>query len=95
MIFDLLAPPQGAGTKKFVPLHVPFMWVTHTPNSVEFVKKIFFNPQPHLYPSSPTPGAWPRRRYENPVWYVLYLSFVRRDTKFGLKIFEIDLEIEI
>ena len=38
MIFDLLTPPQGprgAGPKK-LPLHAPFMWVTHTPNLVEF-----------------------------------------------------------
>ena len=28
-------------------------------------------------PQSPTPGAWPRRQNKNPVWYVLYLSFVR------------------
>ena len=34
-IFDLLAPPQGAGQKK-VPLHTPFIWVTHTPNLVGF-----------------------------------------------------------
>ena len=48
-----------------------------------------------MVPPSPTPGAWPRRRNENPVWYVLYLSIVRRRTKFGLKIFEIDFVIEI
>ena len=28
--------PQGVGNKTIVPLHVPFMWVTHTPNLVEF-----------------------------------------------------------
>ena len=32
---------------------------------------------------------------ENPIWYVLYLSFVRTHTKFGIKIFEIDFVIEI
>ena len=31
----------------------------------------------------------------NPVWYVLYLSFVRPHTKFGINIFEIDFVIEI
>ena len=48
-----------------------------------------------MFPPSPTPGAWPRQPNENPVWYVLYLSFVSRHTKFGLKIFEIDFVIEI
>ena len=42
-------------------------------------------------PQSPTPGAWPRRQNKNPVWYVFYLSFVRTHTKFGIKIFEIDM----
>ena len=46
-------------------------------------------------PKSPTPGTWPRRQNKNPVWYVLYLSFVRTHTKFGIKIFEIDFVIEI
>ena len=46
-------------------------------------------------PQSPTPGAWPRLHNENPVWYVLYLSFVRTHTEFGMKIFEIDFVIEI
>ena len=36
-----------------------------------------------------------KRPNENPFWYVLYLSFVRRHTKFGLKIFEIDFVVEI
>ena len=57
-------------------------------------KKVLDPPIPHGTPS-PTPGAWPRRRNENPVWYVLYLSIVRRHTKFDLKIFEIDFVIEI
>ena len=50
---------------------------------------------PPTAPPTPTPGAWPRRLNGNPVWYVLYLSFVRRHTKFGLKILEIDFVIEI
>ena len=45
-------------------------------------------------PKSPTPGAWPRRQNENSIWYVLYLSFVRTHTKFGMKIFEIDFVFE-
>ena len=55
----------------------------------------FLDPQPPTVPPSPTPGAWPRWRNENPIWYVLYLSIVWRLTKFGLKIFEIDFVIEI
>ena len=88
--------PQGAGTKKMVLLHVAFMQVTHTPNLVEFrEKKLFWPPNPPTVLPSPTCGAWPRRPNENPVWYVLYLSFLRRHTKFGLKIFEIYFVIEI
>ena len=49
-----------------------------------------------MVPPSPTPGAWPRRPNENPIWYVLYtLSFLRRHTKFCLKIFEIYFVVEI
>ena len=48
-----------------------------------------------FWPLSPTPRAWPRRQNKKPVWYVLYLSFVRTHTKFGIKIFEIDFVIEI
>ena len=50
---------------------------------------------PPTVPTSPAPGAWHRRPNENPVCYVLYLSFVSRHTKFGLKIFETDFVIEI
>ena len=32
---------------------------------------------------------------QNPVWYVLYLTFLRPHTKFGIKIFEIDFVIDI
>ena len=44
MIFDLLAPPQGpgVGTLKMVPLHVPFIYTTHTPNLVELGKQMLF-----------------------------------------------------
>ena len=55
------------------------------------------NDDPLGTPSSPKPHpwAWPRWQNENPVWYVLYVSFVRTHTKFGIKIFEIDTVIEI
>ena len=55
LIFDPSPRPQGAGTKKIVQVHVPFMWVTHTPNLVEFRKKKN-DPQPPKVPPSPTPG---------------------------------------
>ena len=88
------APGGGGGTQKVVPVHVPFMWVTHTQNLVEFRKNKFFTPNPPRYPKS-HPWAWPRRPNENPVWYVIYISFVRRYTKFGFKTFEIDFVIQI
>ena len=58
-------------------------------------KKNILAPWAPPAPQSPTPGAWPREQKEIPVWYVLYLSFVRTHTKFGIKIFEIDFVIEI
>ena len=59
---------------------------------------IIFLPPPPLgtsTPQSPTPEAWPSRHDANPVWYVLYLLFVRTHTKFGIKVFEIGFVIEI
>ena len=58
-------------------------------------ENFFLTPWAPPAPKSPTLGAWPRRQNKNPVWYVLYLSFVRTHTKFGIKIFEIDFVIEI
>ena len=51
-------------------------------------EKIFFDPNPPRYPQVQPLGMTELNEY--PVWYVIYLSFVRRYTKFGLKIFEID-----
>ena len=66
----------------------------HTKSGWNSGKK-FFDPQPpHSTPKS-HPWAWPRRPNENPIWFVIYLSFVRRYTKFGLKTFEIDFVIQI
>ena len=61
------------------------------------LKKLFPPPPPGHpeRPYDPPPGVWLRRQNENPVWYVLYLSFVRTRTNFGIKIFEIDYVIEI
>ena len=57
-------------------------------------EEIFFDPLGS--PSAPKshPWEWPGGQNENPIWYVLYLSFVRTHTKFGIKIFEIDFVIE-
>ena len=52
----------------------------------------FFDPNPPWYPQVP-PLGMTQVPDKNPVWYVIYLSFVRRYTKFGLKTFEIDFVI--
>ena len=96
MIFDLLAPPQGPSwprPKKWCRC----MWHSYKnlTHQIWLNFGIFLTPQPPKVPWSPTPGAWLRRPNENPVWYVLYLSFVRKHTKFGFKNFEIDFVIEI
>ena len=53
------------------------------------------NPNAKVFdsPSTPKfhPGAWPWQQNENSVQYVFYLLFVRTHTKFGIKIFEIDM----
>ena len=46
-------------------------------------------------PEVPPLGHDQKKQNENPIWHVLYLSFVRTHTKFGIKIFEIDFVIEI
>ena len=52
-------------------------------------------PPPSHGTPSPIPAAWPRWPNENPVWYVLYLSYVRRHKVWLKKIFDIDSVIEI
>ena len=96
MIFDLLAPPQGPrglGPKQWC--HSMWHSCKYLIHQIWLNFGIFLTPQPPKVPSSPTPGVWARRPNENPVWYVLYLSFVRRHTKFGFKNFEIDFVLEI
>ena len=44
-----------------------------------------------LTPPAPHPGASPWQQNENSAQYVFYLLFVRTHTKFGIKIFEIDM----
>ena len=75
LIFDPSPWPQGAGTKKIVPVHVPFMGVTHTSNLVEFRKKHFFDPQPPTVPPSPTPGHDPggRMKILSDMLYIFHL----------------------
>ena len=62
--------------------------------SLNFGKKNFGPQTPHGTTNS-QPSTWPRGPNENPIWYVIYLSFVRRYTKFGLKIFEIDCNSDL
>ena len=52
MISDLWSPPEGAGTKTNVPLHVPFMEVTYIQYVVEFRGKEFWRPNPPCTPKS-------------------------------------------
>ena len=53
------------------------------------------NPHAKFFYSSQHPKshlrAWPWQQNENSVQYVSYLLFVRTHTKFGIKIFEIDM----
>ena len=90
MIFDLLAPPQGPrgwGPKNCAVAcaidvsysHTKFGWIS---------EKKFFGPlNPPWYPQvrhlGHDPGDWMK-----------FLSDIRRHTKFGLKILEIDFVIE-
>ena len=91
LTFWPLPKAPGVGDPKNCAIHVSN---SHTKSGWIWEKK-FLDPKPPTVPPSPTPGAWPRQQNENPVWYVLYLSILRRHTKFGLKIFEIDFVIEI
>ena len=97
MIFYLWPLPRAPGgwdPKNCVVACAIDVSYSHTKSGWISEKNFFLTTQPPTVPPSPTPGAWPRQRNENPVWYDLYLSFVRRHTKFGLKIFEIDFVIE-
>ena len=85
MIFDLLISPKVAsltlGWKFYlhsVLLITPVDLICH----MTMFEIFFFTP---WAPQRPTPGAWPRRQNENPVRYVLYISFVRIHTKLGIK----------
>ena len=73
IFFDPSPRPQGAGTQTIVPVHVPFVWVTHTLNLVGFHKKID-TPTPTV-PLSPTPGYDPGGRMKIPsdMLYIFHL----------------------
>ena len=85
--------PKAPGTQKIVLVHVPFIWVTHTPNLVEFRKKKNWPPTPTV-PPSPTPGHDPGGRMKI-LSDMLYIFHLWEDTQFGLKTFEIDFVIQI
>ena len=92
MIFDLLTSPQGHQFAVARPIHVSnshtkFGWISSNGLGGQQREGIWFCPLS-------TTRAWPRWQIKNPVWYVLYLSFVRTHTKFGIKIFEIDFVIK-
>ena len=94
-----LASPQGHQFDPRIKILLAFCSARH-PRRFDIPhdhvwKKVFLVPWAPPAPQSPTPGAWPREQNENPVWYNLYLSFVRTHTKFGIKIFKIDFVIEI
>ena len=99
MIFDLWPHPKVTsltlGWKFYlhsVLLVIPVDLIYHM---TMFEKKKFLTLWAPPAPQSPTPGAWPRGQNENPVWYFLYLSFVRTHTKFGIKIFESSVSLSL
>ena len=97
MIFDLLTSPQGHQFDPGMKMLLAYCSACH-PRRFDMPHDhvwIFLTPWAHPVPQSPIPGVWPRRQNKNPVWYVLYLSFVRTHSKFGIKIFEIDFVNEI
>ena len=92
MIFDLLTSSQGHQFDPRMEMLLALCSARH-PLRFDMLHDHVWKKNP--VPQSPTPGAWPSRQNINPVWYILYLSFVRTHTKFGLKIFEIDMVTEI
>ena len=97
MIFDLLTSPQGHQFDPRMKMLLAFFSACHPrwfymPHDHVWKKKI----DPLCTPSAPKSHPWgPGDRIKNPIWYVLYLSFERTHTKFGIRIFEIDFVIEI
>ena len=60
---------------------------------VDHVRKNILDPLGTPVPPIRTPGAWPRHQNKNPVWFVLYILFVRTHKTFGIQIICIDFVI--
>ena len=89
-----LPKAPGGGGQKIVPVHVPFMWVTHTPNLVEFREIFFWPPHPPRCPQVPPQGMTQAAEWKSHL--ICYISFFCEKThKVWLKIFEIDFVNEI
>ena len=93
MIFDLWPHPKV--TSLTLGWVLAFCSACHPrrfdiPHDHVWEKKIF---DPLGTPSTPKSHPWGQN--ENPVCYVLYLSFVRTHTKFGIKTFQIEFVVEI
>ena len=71
IIFDLLVPPKGLRGQG------PFMWVTHTPNCVEFQKNWIVDP---FNPPPPPPPPPPSLTHQ--IWFNLcFVSFICEKTR--------------
>ena len=83
MIFDLLTSPQGHQFDPKMKMLLEFCSARHPRRfdmSHDHIWKNKLSPSATPVPKSPRPGAWPRQQNKNPVWYVLYLSFIRTQT---------------
>ena len=69
-----LPKAPGGGDPKIVPVHVPFMWVTHTQNLVEFRKKKSFTPNPPRYPQVPPLGLTQAAEWKSRL--ICYIYFI-------------------
>ena len=84
MIFDLLTSPQGHQFDPRMNSLLAFCSARHPRQFDMSNDHVCFFLTSLVPPAlqSPTRRAWPRRLNKNPVWYVLYLSFVRTHTIF-------------
>ena len=71
-----LPKATGGGDPKTVPVLVPFMWVTNTPNLFEFRKKFFWPPPPPPpgYPQVPRLGMTQAAEWKSRL--ICYISFI-------------------
>ena len=89
IIFDLLTSLKGHQFDPSMKISLSF-WSARYPRQLIWYATwpcLKIDPLGTPAPQSPIPGAWPRWQNENPVWYVLYLSFFlcTTHTKFGIK----------